>query len=95
MIGDFLMIEFSDATGTKVSGNSLDNTIRVGELAETEWVLVDARVHAVVNGFGSATANLWSEDGTLLGVASQTLVMREAGPDGRSVRHGRRMADPS
>ncbi len=95
VVGDFVMIEFSDAIGTKVTGNSLDNTIRVGELVETEWILVDARVHAVMNGFGSATANLWAEDGTLLGVASQTLVMRTAGADDRSVRHGRRIADPS
>ena len=49
---------------------------------ETGWVLLDATVHAVADGFCSVTADLWAEDGTLLGTASQTLVLRELKPGG-------------
>ncbi len=92
IIGDFSMVEFSEAVGARVTGNSLDNTIRVASLVPTEWVLLDARVHSVSNGFGTVSAHLWADDGTLLGIASQTLVLRTTGPDGRSTRQGRRIA---
>jgi acyl-CoA thioesterase-2 len=82
IIGDFVMLEVTDALGVPVTGSSLDNTLRVVDRATTEWVLVDATVHAVSNGFCPVTAQLWSEDGALLGVASQTLVLRELKPTG-------------
>ena len=42
----------------------------------TDWVLVDVQVHAVVDGYGHGIAHLWSEDGTLLGAASQSAFVR-------------------
>ena len=62
--------------GEPISGSSLDNTIRTGELVATEWVLADVQVHAVVDGYGHGIAHLWSEDGTLLGTASQSALAR-------------------
>jgi len=82
IVGDFVMLEVTDALGVGVTGNSLDNTLRVAHQAETGWVLLDATVHAVVAGFCSVTADLWAEDGTLLATGSQTLVLRELTPDG-------------
>jgi acyl-CoA thioesterase len=76
------MLEVTDALGLPVTGNSLDNTLRLANRADTGWVLLDATVHAVVAGFCSVTADLWAEDGTLLATASQTLVLRELKPGG-------------
>lgn len=75
-IGDFMPLAFADAMGAPYAGNSLDNTVRVGDLVATEWVLLSAHVQQVVNGFGYGRAELWAEDGTLLGEVSQTAVLR-------------------
>jgi len=91
VIGDFVMLEVPDAVGVGLSGNSLDNTLRVAHAAETGWVLVDATVHAVAHGFCSVSADLWAEDGTLLGSVTQTLVLRALTADGRPPPRERRI----
>jgi acyl-CoA thioesterase len=75
-IGDFMPLGFADAMGAPYAGNSLDNTIRVGRLTSTEWVLLAVHVQQVVNGFGYGRAELWAQDGTLLGEVSQSSIMR-------------------
>jgi acyl-CoA thioesterase len=75
-VGDFMPLGFADATGHPYAGNSLDNTIRVGKLADTEWMLLSVRVQQVVNGFGYGRAELWSDDRTLLGEVSQSAILR-------------------
>jgi acyl-CoA thioesterase len=57
-------------------GRSLDNTLRVARLTQTEWVLCDIRIHALINGYAQGVAFLWSEDGVLLATASQSFVVR-------------------
>lgn len=91
LVGDLLMLGLSDALGIACTANSLDNTIRVVERAETDWVLVDIGVDAVAGGYGHAGARLWTDDGVLLGIATQTLVLRAADTHGRSTRRGRRI----
>lgn len=54
----------------------LDNTLRVARLVPTEWVLLDIRVYAIVNGFGHGVVHLWAHDGTLLESASQSAIVR-------------------
>ena len=76
IIGDFVPFGIGQALGKRAGGNSLDNTLRVAHAAPTEWVLADVRVHAVVNGFGHGLVHLWAEDGTLLGTASQSTIVR-------------------
>jgi acyl-CoA thioesterase II len=76
MVGDVVPSGFANATGEPITGNSLDNTIRTARLVETEWVLADVQVHAIGDGFGYGRAHLWAEDGTLLGTASQSSVVR-------------------
>ena len=39
------------------------------------------RVHAVADGFGHGLVHLWAEDGTLLGTASQSTIVRVHGDD--------------
>jgi acyl-CoA thioesterase len=48
----------------------------VGRTAATEWVLLSAHVQQVTRGFGYGRAELWAQDGTLLGEVSQTAVLR-------------------
>jgi acyl-CoA thioesterase len=45
-------------------------------LVPTTWVLCDIHMHALANGFGHGLAHLWSEDGTLLGTASQSISVK-------------------
>ena len=60
----------------RVMGRSLDNTIRMVQLEETEWVLCDIRMDALVHGYAQGTADMWSERGTLLATASQSLAIK-------------------
>ncbi len=76
IIGDFVPFGISQALGVRAGGNSIDNTLRVANLVDTEWILADIRVHAVHNGFGHGLVHLWAEDGTLLGTASQSTMVR-------------------
>lgn len=76
IIGDFVPFGISQALGRRAGGNSLDNTLRIARLVPTDWVLADIRVHAIANGFGHGLVHLWAEDGTLLGTASQSTIVR-------------------
>src|SRR3954467_8261232 len=76
IIGDFVPFGIGQALGQRAGGNSLDNTLRVARRVPTDWVLADVRVHAVADGFGHGLVHLWAEDGTLLGTASQSAIVR-------------------
>jgi acyl-CoA thioesterase II len=76
IIGDFVPFGISQALGVRAGGNSLDNTLRIAHRAATDWVLADIRVHAIADGFGHGLVHLWAEDGTLLGTASQSTIVR-------------------
>lgn len=76
IIGDFVPFGISQALGQRAGGNSLDNTLRVARLVDSEWVLADVRIHAVTEGFAHGLVHLWADDGTLLGTASQSTMVR-------------------
>jgi acyl-CoA thioesterase II len=76
IIGDFVPSGIGQALGRRAGGNSLDNTLRVAHRVATDWVLADIRVHAIADGFGHGLVHLWAEDGTLLGTASQSTIVR-------------------
>jgi acyl-CoA thioesterase-2 len=76
VFGDMVPSGIGQALGRAGGGNSLDNTIRIARLVPTEWVLIDVRIHAIHAGFGHGSAHLWAEDGTLLGTASQSVIVR-------------------
>ncbi len=76
ILGDYVPFGIGQALGAQAGGNSLDNTLRMATLVPTEWVLLDIRVHSVVNGFGHGVVHLWAEDGTLLAMASQSTIVR-------------------
>jgi acyl-CoA thioesterase len=63
------------AAGRTGAGTSLDNSIRFGADPEGDWVLVDVDPHFIAGGYVHGAARLWSTDGTLLGVASQSATL--------------------
>jgi acyl-CoA thioesterase len=77
ILGDYVPFGIGQALGLRASGNSLDNTLRVGRMVPTHWVLLDVRIHQVTHGFGYGDVHLWSEDGVLLGTASQSTIVRK------------------
>lgn len=85
VVGDFVPFGISQALGHRVGGNSLDNTLRIYDRTPTDWILADVRVHRVAHGFGHGLVHLWSEDGRLLGSASQSVILRSVDGDGRAV----------
>jgi acyl-CoA thioesterase len=64
--------------GRQRGGMSLDNSIRVGPRVDTDWVLLALHPEAANDGYGHGRVHLWSPDGTLAGVASQTFAFRSA-----------------
>lgn len=76
LVGDFIPAGISFALGERAGGQSLDNSVRVLQLAPSEWYLVDVRIHGVEHGVAHGLAHLWNERGVLLGTASQTTVIR-------------------
>jgi len=76
IVGDFVPFGIGQALGRRAGGNSLDNTLRIAHRVPTTWVLADVRVHAVADGFGHGLVHRWAEDGTLLGTASQSTIVR-------------------
>lgn len=77
IVGDFVPFGVGQALGERAGGNSLDNTLRIVTRHATEWILADVRVHAIAGGFGHGLVHLWAEDGTLLGTASQSAIVRK------------------
>lgn len=73
IFGDFVSGGASQPMGQNTMGRSLDNTIRMVAVEKTEWVLLDIHMHALVGGFAQGTAFMWSESGTLLATASQSI----------------------
>lgn len=80
ILGDYVPFGIRQAIGRMGFSNSLDNTLRVYRLVPTDWVLLDIRIHTVANGFGHGVVHLWAEDRTLLATASQSAIVRLAGP---------------
>lgn len=77
VVGDYVPFGIGQALGRRTGSNSLDNTLRVAGPRPTEWILADVRIHALADGFGHGLVHLWAEDGTLLGTASQSAMVRE------------------
>lgn len=76
ILGDFVPFGVGQSLGIHGGGNSLDNTLRVGRLVPTEWVLLDIRIHVVARGFGHGLVHMFATDGTLLATASQSCIVR-------------------
>lgn len=60
------------AAGRAGAGTSLDNSMRFGAPPDTEWMLLEYDPYFIAGGYAHGAGRIWSEDGVLLGVASQT-----------------------
>ena len=76
-LADLVPLSIVRGCGATGAGTSLDNTIRIGAAVETEWILLDLRPNLAVGSYGHGIANVWTEDGRLLAVASQTASLME------------------
>lgn len=71
-VADMVPVSVCRTAGVTGAGTSLDNTLRVGRLVDSEWVLLDLLPHVAWGGYGTGTGLMWAQDGTLVAVASQT-----------------------
>ena len=71
-LADMVPIAICHAAGVAGAGTSLDNTLRVAHLVESEWVLLDLEGHIARGGYGHGAVHVWSEDGVLMATGSQT-----------------------
>ncbi len=76
VLGDYVPMGISQALDLDTMSNSLDNTLRVGTIVATDWVLIDIRIDLVSRGFGHGVVYLWATDGTLMATASQSAIIR-------------------
>jgi len=76
VMADFVPSAIGNAIGRNAGGNSLDNTLRIREIVQTDWVLCDIRIHGVHNGFAHGRMHLFAETGELMASASQSLILR-------------------
>jgi len=74
-LGDLVPLAISEAAGVSGAGASLDNTLRIGQPVACEWVLIDLGAQMAIDGIGHGDLRIWSPDGTLLAVGSQTARM--------------------
>jgi acyl-CoA thioesterase len=71
-LADMVPIAVAKACGVPGAGTSLDNSLRLGEPADSEWVLLDLDAHIGVGGYGHGQVHLWSPDGRLLATGTQS-----------------------
>ncbi len=71
-LADFVPIVVTRAAGVIGAGTSLDNTLRVARLVDSEWVLLDLIPHVAYGSYGHGTVDIWTPDGVLLATGSQT-----------------------
>lgn len=76
VFADLVPAGVASAFGRIGGGNSLDNTLRVVDLVPTRWVLCEIAVSAAKRGFAHGDIRLFAENGALLAVGSQSLVLR-------------------
>lgn len=68
LISDFLLGAHPRTRG----GTSLDNTLRMHRIVQTDWILCATRLTGFTDGAASGTMQLFAEDGTLLALSGQT-----------------------
>lgn len=72
---DMVPVAIARGAGRMGAGTSLDNSMRFVDGADTEWVLLELQGNMASGGYGHGVVRVWSEDGKLLAVGSQTASM--------------------
>jgi acyl-CoA thioesterase-2 len=76
VVADLLPNGIGNALGLNAGGSSLDNTIRIIRLTPTKWILAEISIQTLDSGLGHGDVRMFAEDGCLLAVASQSLIVR-------------------
>jgi acyl-CoA thioesterase len=78
LVADFVPTSILSALSVPARLVSLDNTIRIGAIRASEWLLLSFRPHVTANDYGHGSVFLWTPDGHLVAVGSQTASIRQA-----------------
>ena len=68
MISDFYLGAHKRSRG----GTSLDNTLRICNLRQTEWILASTKIASFSRGCMQGSQYIFAKDGTLLAISSQS-----------------------
>lgn len=71
-LADMVPIASCRAAGVEGAGTSIDNTLRIVELHDTDWVLIELDGQVAAGGYGHGVTHLWTPDGRLLATGSQS-----------------------
>ncbi len=76
-VADIVPLAVTAALGRRTRSTSLDNTLRVvhGEPCDG-WVLLEIEAQGFRRSIGHGQVRLWRPDGVLLGIGSQTCILR-------------------
>jgi acyl-CoA thioesterase len=72
VLGDAVSTGVAAAFEDDLRARSIDNSIRVVQPKACEWVLIDIQVDGAADGLAHGTVRLWTPDGHLLAVTSQS-----------------------
>jgi acyl-CoA thioesterase len=81
VLADYVTYGVGRALGEPMGGLSVDNVLRLGDVAEGPastdggWLLLEVRPDVVEGGFGHGTARLFGADGRLVATGSQSMVV--------------------
>ncbi len=77
-VADFVPSAVLQAAGKFGGGTSLDNAMRFGPPIpeDCEWLLLESEPYFAHNGFVHGAAKLWTPDGILVAMASQSAIAR-------------------
>ena len=71
VINDFVPSGTSHALGLPAGATSLDNTLRVRRIPESEWVCCDIQIEGVHNGFVHGRVAMFADSGELMVITGQ------------------------
>jgi acyl-CoA thioesterase len=71
-LADMVPIAIVRMAGLVGAGTSLDNSLRLGPLVDSEWVLMDLHGFLAHGSYGHGVVHCWSPDGTCMATGGQT-----------------------
>ena len=76
VVADCAALALAGALGGPAGGSSLDNSSRFTAEPAGEWALAEMRVEGAGGGIAHVATRLFAEDGTLLALAGQSMLLR-------------------
>lgn len=89
LMGDILAFAQRAWVDADTGGSSLDNTVRLVRAPQTDWILCQARLESIAEGIGHGNVHFWDQEGTFVGSASQTWILRHRPVGDASARGAR------